>query len=585
MEQSGQDRVERRLVAILAADVAGYSRLMGIDEEGTLARLKDHRRAFVDPKVAEHRGRIVKTTGDGILIEFPSVVQAVECAVAIQRGMGERNKDVPVERRIEFRVGVNLGDIILDDGDIFGDGVNIAARLENLAEPGGVLVSRTVRNQVRDKLPFHFDDMGEHEVKNIARPLRVFRVRVDDKPADELTAARAVLARPAIAVLPFQNMSGDPEQEYFADGITEEIITALARFREFPVIARNSAFVFKGRAVDVMKAAKELGARYVLEGSVRKAGGRVRVTAQLIDGANGHHLWAERYDRDLADIFAVQDEITERVASEIAPAVRLAETQRSARKPPDNLDAWDHYLHGLMHANRFTPGDTEAARREFGLALRLAPDFAAAHAGLAWVELFAGLHSWTAHAEAYQRGLGHARRAVASDEGDALSHSALCFALNFSGDRNAGIDAGKRAVALNPNHPRAWLALGHALLYVPDTRDAIEPLQRAIATGRHEPLLWHAHTCLARALYIAGDFAACIEHTNKSRMLNPELPRSRAYAAAALAQLGRQGEAAAELAELYRKWPDFGARYFDVLPLPPEHRAALFDGLRKAGLQ
>ncbi len=579
MEQSGQDRVERRLVAILAADVAGYSRLMGIDEEGTLARLKDHRHAFVDPKVAEHHGRIVKTTGDGILIEFPSVVQAVECAVAIQRGMGERNKDVPVERRIEFRVGVNLGDIILDDGDIFGDGVNIAARLENLAEPGGVLVSRTVRNQVRDKLPFHFDDMGEHEVKNIARPLRVFRVRVDDKPADELTAARAVLARPAIAVLPFQNMSGDSEQEYFADGITEEIITALARFREFPVIARNSAFVFKGRAVDVMKAAKELGARYVLEGSVRKAGGRVRVTAQLIDGANGHHLWAERYDRDLADIFAVQDEITERVAGEIAPAVRLAETQRSARKPPDNLDAWDHYLRGLMHA------DTEAARREFGLALRLAPDFAAAHAGLAWVELFAGMHGWTAHAEAYQRGLGHARRAVASDEGDALSHSALGVALNFSGDRNAGIDAGKRAVALNPNHPRAWLALGHALLFVPDTRDAMEPLQRAIAMGRHEPLLWHAHVCLARAVYMAGDFAACVEHANKSRMLNPELPRARAYAAAALAQLGRLGEATAELAELRRRWPDFGARYFDVLPLPLEHRAALFEGLRKAGLQ
>jgi adenylate cyclase len=585
MEQTGQDRAERRLAAILAADVAGYSRLMGIDEEDTLARLKDHRRAFVDPKVAEHRGRIVKTTGDGILIEFPSVVEAVECAVAIQRGMGERNKDVPVERRIEFRVGVNLGDIILEDGDIFGDGVNIAARLENLAEPGGVLVTRTVRNQVRDKLPFHFDDMGEHEVKNIARPLRVFRVRVDDKPADELTAARAVLARPAIAVLPFQNMSGDPEQEYFADGITEEIITALARFREFPVIARNSAFVFKGRAVDVMKAAKELGVRYVLEGSVRKAGARVRITAQLIDGANGHHLWAERYDRDLADIFAVQDEITERVASEIAPAVRLAETQRSARKPPDSLDAWDHYLLGLLHANRHTPSDNEVARREFGLALRLAPDFAAAHTGLAWVEISVGLHVWTAYAEAFQRALVHARRAVASDEGDALAHCALGYTLSFLGDRTASIETGKRAVALNPNYPRAWQALGTALIFVGDARDALEPLRRAIALARHEPWLWHAHVNLAYALYIAGDYDAALDHANKSRMLNADAPRTHAYAAAALAQLGRRAEAAAELAELQRRWPDFGARYFEHLRLPPEHRAALFDGLRKAGLQ
>ena len=575
---------ERRLAAIFAGDVAGYSRLMGTDETGTLADLKAHRRECFDPAIAAHKGRIVKTTGDGILIEFPSVVEAVECAVAIQRGMNERNKDVPTERRIEFRVGINLGDIIVEDGDIFGDGVNIAARLECLAEPGGVWVSRTVRNQVRDKLSFRFDDMGEHEVKNIARPLHVFRVRVDDKPADELTQARAVLARPAIAVLPFQNMSGDPEQEYFADGITEEIITALARFREFPVIARNSAFVFKGRAVDVMKAAKELGARYVLEGSVRKGGARVRVTALLIDGANGHHLWAERYDRDLADIFAVQDEITERVASEIAPAVRLAETQRSARKPPDSLDAWDHHLRGLMHANRYTHADNEVARREYGQALRLDPDFAAAHAGLAWVEGSEGLFGWTAYAEAFQRALGHARRAVACDDGDASPHCALADAFRYSGDLDASIDAAKRAVALNPNHPRAWLSLGHSLIFVADTRGALEPLQRAIAMGRNEPWLWHVHICLTRAVYIAGDFAACVEHANKARMLNAAAPRSHAYAAAALAQLGRLGEAAAELAELRRKWPDFGARYFDVLPLPPEHRAAIFDGLRKAGL-
>jgi adenylate cyclase len=575
---------ERRLAAILAGDIAGYSRLMGADETGTLERLKAHRRELIDPQIAAHKGRIVKTTGDGILIEFPSVVQAVDCAVAIQHGMGARNRDVPAERRIEFRIGINLGDVIADEGDIFGDGVNIAARLESLAEPGGVLVSRNVRNQVRDKLPYRFDDMGEHEVKNIARPLRVFRVRIDDKPADELTAARAVLARPAIAVLPFQNMSGDAEQEYFADGITEEIITALARFREFPVIARNSTFIYKGRAVDVTRAAKELGARYVLEGSVRKAGGRVRITAQLIDGATGHHLWAERYDRDLADIFAVQDEITERVAGEIAPAVRLAETQRTARKPPESLDAWDHYLRGLMHANRYTREDNEAARREFEAALRLAPDFTAAYAGLTLVEISEALFGWSAYADAFRRGLAHARHAVQRDSADALPHAALAFGYVFGGDRAAAIDEAKQAVTLNPNLPHVWLALGFALLFAGRPSEAIEPIQRAVAAGRNEGWLWWSYAALALSSYLIGDYQGAVAAANRSRALLPDFPRTRAYAIAALAKLGMQEEAAEEAAEVRRRWPQFDAGSFDVLPLLPEQRAHLLDGLRQAGM-
>ena len=301
----------RRLTAILAADVAGYSRLMGADEEGTHARLKAHRRALVDPKIAEHHGRIVKNTGDGLLAEFLSVVDAVRCAVEVQRGMAERNAATPSEQRIEFRVGINLGDVIVEGDDIFGDGVNITARLEALAEPGGICVSRVVRDQVRDKLDFAFEDMGEQQVKNIARPVRVYRIRAtaSERPNTIAVPALTLPDKPSVAVLPFTNMSADPEQEFFADGIAEDVITALSRYPSLFVIARNSCFTYKGRAVDLKQVGRELGVRYVLEGGLRKAGNRIRVTAQLVEAETGKHVWAERYDRDLADIFAVQDEI------------------------------------------------------------------------------------------------------------------------------------------------------------------------------------------------------------------------------------------------------------------------------------
>src|ERR1043166_3976728 len=323
----GEERVERRLAAILAADVAGYSRLMGVDEEGTLADLKGHRRAVLDPKITEHRGRIVKTTGDGFLVEFASVVDAVRCAVDIQRQMAERNIAVPAERRVEFRIGLNVGDIIIDDKDIYGDGVNIAARLEALAAPGGICVSRVVRDQVRDKLDFSFEDMGEQQVKNIARPIRTHRVLIDsaaeqgDRANSAATPGRALPLKPSIAVLPFANMSGDAEQEYFSDGITEDIITNLSRNHSFFVISRSTSFTYKGPAVDVGKIGRDLGVRYVLEGSVRRAGNRVRITAQLIEAAGGHHLWADRYDRELADVFAVQDEIALSITGAIAPGI------------------------------------------------------------------------------------------------------------------------------------------------------------------------------------------------------------------------------------------------------------------------
>jgi adenylate cyclase len=355
-----EERVERRLAAVLAADVAGYSRLMGEDEEGTLAALKMLWRDLSDPKIKEHRGRVVKTTGDGLLVEFGSVVDAVRCAVEVQREMGMRNAAIPAEQRIEFRMGINLGDIIKDKGDIYGDGVNIAARLEALAEPGGICVSRVVRDQVRDKLDFAFEDRGEQQVKDIARPVRVFDVRTaveSSQMTPNLPATPPPLPlpeKPSIAVLPFQNMSGDAEQEYFVDGMVEDIVTALSRNRAFFVISRNTTFTYKGQAVDVAKVARELGVRYVLEGSVRRAGSRVRITAQLIDAASGHHLWADRYDREMADVFAVQDEITRTIAGELAPGILAAEMQQARRKDPSQLDAWNRTMraHGISAALR-----------------------------------------------------------------------------------------------------------------------------------------------------------------------------------------------------------------------------------------
>src|SRR3984893_12889709 len=340
----------RRLAAILAADVAGYSRLMGADEEGTHERLKALRRELLDPKIAEHHGRIVKTTGDGMLVEFASVVDAVRCAVEVQQGMAERNSGVEADNRIELRIGINLGDVIVEPDDIYGDGVNIAARIEALADGGGVFVSNTVYDHVRDRLPFTFEDLGGHQVKKIARPVRVYRVRDIGAARRPSAPAQPVLPlpdKPSIAVLPFANMSGDPEQEYFADGMVEEIITALSHIRWLFVIARNSTFTYKGQAVDVKQVGRELGVRYVLEGSVRKSGQRVRITGQLIDAGTGAHLWADRFDGSLEDVFDLQDKVAASVAGVIEPALQAAEIRRSTERPTSDLTAYDLYLRAL----------------------------------------------------------------------------------------------------------------------------------------------------------------------------------------------------------------------------------------------
>src|ERR1700732_1156984 len=417
-------RVQRRLAAILAADVAGYSRMMGADEEGTLAALKELRRELADPKIKEHRGRIVKTTGDGLLVEFASVVDAVRCAVEVQQEMAERNVGVPEEQRIQFRIGINLGDIIKDGRDVYGDGVNVAARLEALATPGGICVSRVVRDQVRDKLGFAFDDRGEQQVKNIARPVGVCDVNMAGETMilTPDSAARAPLLlpdKPSIAVLPFQNMSGDPEQGYFADGMVEEITTALSRFKWLFVIARNSSFTFKGKAVDVKEVGRRLGVRYVLEGSVRKAAGKVRITGQLIDAVTGAHIWVDRFERNLTDVFALQDEVTVAVVTAVQPKLLQTEIALATRRRPENLTAYDFYLRALPQFYLATREGVAETIRLAHRALELDPRFGlvAALAGACYMQNAVWGYASDRQFEA-EEAVRLARLALSIDDGD-----------------------------------------------------------------------------------------------------------------------------------------------------------------------
>jgi adenylate cyclase len=475
------ERTERRLAAILAADIAGYSRLMGADEEGTLARAKAHRRELIDPKISEHRGRIVKTTGDGILIEFPSVIEAVSCAVAVQRGMVERNAGTPEEERITFRVGVNLGDIIVEDGDIHGDGVNIAARLEGIAEPGGICISEDAFRHVQGKVDAEFADIGEQSLKNIARPLRVYRVRDAAPKAPPAQSALPLPDKPSIAVLPFANMSGDPEQEYFADGMVEEIITALSRIRWLFVIARNSSFTYKGRAVDVKQVGRELGVRYVLEGSVRKAGGRVRITAQLIDALTGTHLWADRFDGSLEDVFELQDEVASSVAGVIEPALQTAETARAASRPTNDLTAYDLYLRAYEMVWSSARQIPEALRLT-EQAIERDPHYgpALAWAAVCYIRLDVDSRSEFPGVDA-RKAMDLARRAleVARDDPSILTNAA--FALAYFGEEiGATIALVDRALALNPNYARGWHTSGALKLWAGQPDSAIEHLKAAL---------------------------------------------------------------------------------------------------------
>jgi TolB-like protein len=453
MAGMAEERVQRRLAAILAADVVGYSRLMGEDEAGTLSALNSHRAELIHPTVARYNGRVVKLMGDGALVEFPSVVDAVECAVSIQRDMAERNGDIPNNKRIEFRIGINLGDIIIDGDDIYGDGVNVAARLEGLAETGGICVSEKVYTEVHKKLDVTFEDLGPQEVKNIAEPVRAYRaaaVASTAPPRENLVSTD----RPSIAVLPFDNMSRDPDQTYFAEGMAEDIITALSRFHWFYVAARNSSFIYKDQNVDVRQVGKELGVRYVLEGSVRKGGDRLRITAQLVDTDTGNHLWAETFDGTLGDVFDLQDQITESVVGAVEPSVQKAEIERSRRKRPDSLDAYDLYLQALPHAWVTTREELEKALDLLDEALRIDPDYASAHG---WAAICC-LHLFTRGGmDPAVRGKAirhcHAVLDSKTDDANALAFTGFIYAT-FASDKEGAFGAAERAIALNPNGSR-----------------------------------------------------------------------------------------------------------------------------------
>jgi adenylate cyclase len=532
-------RVERRLAAILAADVAGYSRLMGADEEGTLAALKALRRELADPKIKEHRGRIVKTTGDGLLVEFASVVNAVRCAIEVQQGMAERNADVPPERRIEFRMGVNLGDVIRDGRDIYGDGVNIAARLEAIAEPGGICVSGVVHDQVRDKLDIAFDDIGEQQLKHIARPVHSWRVTPGAKPA--ISAPTLALPdKPSIAVLPFANMSGDPEQEYFVDGMVEEIITALSRIHWLFVIARNSSFTYKGQAIDVKQVGRELGVRYVLEGSVRKGGNRVRITAQLIDATTGAHLWADRFDGSLEDVFDLQDKVASNVAGVIEPALQAAETARSAGRPTDDLTAYDLYLRGyatvLSSASR-----TPEALRLLEQAIARDPRYGPA---LAWAAFCCYRLFLDEEREADRlKGADFARRALEVAGEDPAILATAAYALGFFGEDIGAMTAlVDRAMALNPNFARGWSLSGVLRICAGQPDIAIEHVERSrrlsprARVGAQSAAIGIAHFCARRFDQALPKLLLAIQE-------DPSFPPPFRYLVACYAHMGRLDEA------------------------------------------
>ena len=498
-------RVERRLAAILAADIAGYSRLMGADEEGTLARLKACRKALVDPKIGEYRGRIVKTTGDGMLVEFGSAVDAVRCAVEVQRGMALSNVDIPESKRIEFRIGIHVGDIIIDDNDIFGDGVNIAARLEGIADPGGICISDDAHRQIRGKTEIAYDDMGHQSLKNITEPMRAWRAR----PAPNATPSEVVVERsapvlalpekPSIVVLPFQNMSGDPEQDYFADGMVEDITTGLSRIKWLFVIARNSSFTYKGKAVDVRQVGRELGVRYVLEGGVRKTGNRVRITAQLVEAETGRHLWADRFDGALEDVFDLQDQITERVVGIVEPSLQRSEIERSRRKPPENLDAYDLYLRALPHMASVMPADAKVASRFLSRALELDPDYAAAQAMLAWCHEICFMRGGFDEADRIA-GLDRARASIASGTDDAASLAVAALVVShLAKERETAANTIERALSLNPSSAMALYFGAHIYAFNGNPAAVSTHATRALRLSPFDPFSYEAHNALGLA--------------------------------------------------------------------------------------
>ena len=589
----------RKLAAILAADVVGFSRLTGADEDRTLARLRALRSDLIDPTIAVHKGRVVKRTGDGAIVEFRSVVDAVRCAIEIQNSMIERNAGLPPERRIEFRIGIHLGDVVEEsDGDLMGDGVNIAARLEGVAQPGAICLSEDAYRQVKSRLDLAISDLGETKLKNIAEPMRIYSLRCGNAIAAKVTALAgagtstapplSLPDKPSIAVLPFQNMSGDPEQEYFADGMVEDIITELSRFRQLFVIARNSSFVYKGRAVDVKQVSRDLGVRYILEGSVRKAADRIRITAQLIDASTGMHLWAERFDGGLQDFFDLQDQVTARVVGEIAPKLEQAEIERAKRKPTESLDAYDYFLRGMASVNHWTRAANDEALRLFYKAVELDPEFGSAHGMAAWCYIWRKLNGWVIdRAQETSEGTRLARRAVelGKDDPVALSRGGHALAW-FVRDLDNGAAFIDRALALNPNLAAAWNLSGWVRAYRGELDLSIEHHARAMRLSPLDPILYNMHVGTAFAHFLAGRYDEASAWANKALREQPNYPAANRILAASNALAGHMNEAQEAMAHLRELDPSLRvSNLTEVFPLRrPEDLARFAEGLRKAGL-
>ena len=585
-----EERVQRRLAAILATDIVGYSRLMREDEAETLTRLKSMRKELLDPKIAEYGGRVVKTTGDGMLVEFPSAVDAVQYAVDVQGAIKPRNAELPEERRMEIRIGINVGDVVIEDDDLFGDGVNVAARLESLADPGGICVSGSAFEQVRHQLNLEFEDTGKQQVKNIDEPISTYRINVSPQVIpieDEYSPAANAdfLKRPALAVLPFENKSGDPEQAYFVDGLTEDIITTLSLWRSFPVIARNSTFVYKGEAVNIQEVSRALGARYVLEGSVRKSGDKVRVTVQLIDSETGHHVWAERFDRQVEDIFDLQDDLTQKIAAIVAPELERVGQNRVTINQPQNLDAWSLVQRGTALLDEYTKESNLRAREMFGQALELDPSYSRAYSGLALSYARALMSGYESSREAAtDKCMESARQAVALDSSDAYAHNMLAMACLWARQNQDAISSLQRAVELNPSYAHARASLGDTFSRVGRTEEGISMMEDAMRLQPDAPNLRHFNAFLARACISARRYEEAVEWARKAIHLRSDLAHAHCLLAVSLAHLGRNEEARTALDQCERIQPDFFESAVELGPFEnPAANEHILDGLRKAG--
>jgi adenylate cyclase len=588
------EHVERRLVAVLAADVAGYSRLMGLNEERTLAQFKSFRKALVDPKIAEHRGRIVKTTGDGMLVEFASAVDAARCAVEIQRGMAEQNADLPKDTRIEFRIGIHVGDIIIDDNDIFGDGVNIAARLEGIAEPGGVCVSDDAYRQIRGKIDVPFDDIGSQSLKNITEPMQAWRMQVGGSSASAVQLGPAAGSRPAfvipdkpsIAVLPFDNLSVNQTQDYLADGIVEAITAALSRIGSFFVIARNSAFTYKGRATNARDIGSELGVAYLLEGSVQTAGNRIRIIVQLIETEGGMHVWSTRHDGTIDDVFDLQDRITEQVAGALQPSIRLAEIERSRRKRPQDLGAYDYAMRAMPHVWALEQEESSKALELLDKALAIDPEYPLAVSLAGWCHAQRSVYNWAEDiAESQALALKLAERAAELSGDDPLILAVLGTVHTFVRNYGTARVLLERALALDPNAAWAWSRLGWLENYSDRPERALEAFERALRLSPLDPMNFNNYVGMGSAHEVAQDYDKAAAFYQRALEERPHAMWIYRNLATSLSGAGRMEEARKAYAEMMRYYPGMTvSRYKKAMVFSAAVLDRMTDNLRRLGL-